>query len=171
MIIGRNNMNIKKILCPIDFSKFSDTANKWASEIAKTSGAEITYLNVAPQGAYNGDYGYAMERTREEVLSRLVAIEPTIDGVKHNHDVAVCILVADAIIEYADANQIDLIVIPTHGRTGFRRLVMGSVAEAVLRRANCPVVTVRPESSFFEELASDRSTESVPVVESKERVS
>lgn len=165
-------MNIKKILCPVDFSNYSDKASEFASIFAKASGAEIVYLHVASQGAYNGDYGYAMERTREHALSRLVAVEPVIDGIKFNHDVKVCSLIADTIVEYAEEHDIDLIVIPTHGRTGLRRLVLGSVAETVLRKAKCAVATVRPNSDFFDQdPKSDWVAESVPVQEESEGVS
>jgi nucleotide-binding universal stress UspA family protein len=156
-------MKIKKILCPVDFSRYTDRASEFASIFAKASGAEIVFLHVAPQGAYNGDYGYAMERTAEHAMARLVSVEPTIEGIKFSHDVKVCMMIADSIVEYASEHDIDLIVLPTHGRTGLRRLVLGSVAEAVLRRANCAVATVRPNSNFFNQNPiSDWSAESVP---------
>lgn len=155
------NMNIKKILCPIDFSPYTEKAREFASIFAAASGAEIIFLNVAPQGP--NDYGYAMQRTAEHAMARLVAIEPTIEGVKFSHDVKVCKMIADTIVEYASEHGVDLIVLPTRGRTGLRRLVLGSVAEAVLRRANCAVATVRSSSDFFnQDSISDWSAESVP---------
>jgi nucleotide-binding universal stress UspA family protein len=53
------------------------------------------------------------------------------------------------IIEYAQSQQIDLIVIGTHGRSGFAHILMGSVAERVVRKAPCPVLSVKPEGHQF----------------------
>lgn len=150
-------MNIRKILCPIDFSAFSDKASAFASIFAKASGAEIIYLHVADQTSGN-DYAYAIERIRENAIDRLSKIEPTIDGIKFSHAALVCSMIADTIVEYADEHDVDLIVIPTHGRTGLRRLLHGSVAEAVLRKSKCVVATVRPDSKFFEQVSEVDST-------------
>ena len=156
-------MNIKKILCAVDFSPFSNNANEIASAFANVSGAEIVYLHVAEQRAYSGDYDYAMQRTAEKALVNLAAMEPTMEGIPHSHEVKVSSRIADSIVEYAGENEIDLIVIPTHGRTGLRRLIFGSVAGHVIRKANCTVATVRPESEFFDrESKSEWSTGSVP---------
>jgi nucleotide-binding universal stress UspA family protein len=75
-------------------------------------------------------------------------------------------------VKYADEHECDLIVIPTHGRTGLRRIFLGSVAEAVLRKANCAVATIRPESgSLFKEAHSDAAAESSPATKEEGKLS
>ena len=137
-------MNLKKILCPIDFSDFNQHANEIASTLASANGASIVYLTVPPQGASSDDYGYAMEREKERALEKLVSFEPSVPGVEFSHEVQISILTGKTIVEFAEENDVDLIVMATHGRTGLRRLMMGSVTEYVVRNATCEVLTVKP---------------------------
>lgn len=137
-------MNVNTILCPIDFSEFNEVANEYASTLARTWGASIIYLTVPGQGVYNGDYTYAMERTAERELQKLKEYQPLFPEIEYVHEVKVSSLTAQSIVEFAADNDVDLIVLSTHGRTGMRRVLMGSVAEAVVRTANCPVLTVKP---------------------------
>ena len=146
-------MKISKILCPIDFSEFNQLANGIASDIASICGASIVYLAVADQGS--DDYAYAMERTIEKTLEQLSEFHPKADGIEHAHEVRVSNLTAQAIVEFANSNDVDLIVLATHGRSGWKRILMGSVAESILRTSRCPVLTVKPDSEH-----SDATSES-----------
>lgn len=148
-------MNAKKILCPIDFSEFNHAANEFASALAQTWDATIVYLAVPDQGTGNGDYEYAMRRTVEREQQKLSEFVPTLPGIKYSHEVKVCSRTAQAIVEYANSHDIDLIVLATHGRTGIRRLFMGSVAEAVVRTASCPVLTIKPDNKEFKEVPDE----------------
>lgn len=137
-------MNWKRILCPVDLTQTCSECVRIASALSRECGAELVFLYVAvpelpaSSGAAIPEVNQAIERERQ-VLSQ---IQPTAAGVLHRHEL-VRGQPAPAIVHYAQQNQIDLIVMPTHGRTGFTRLLLGSVAEEVLRHAPCPVLAIR----------------------------
>ena len=150
-------MNVKRILCPTDFSDCSRAALEFALELAQRLGASIRLLHVFQLPQYVGfEDGLTMTaasagvftdlrkkadeqlRAEQELCSKAgvsIAIEH-VDGVPH----------AEIIRLSASA---DLVVMGTHGRTGLPRLVLGSVAERVVRLAKCPVLTV-PASDHAE---------------------
>src|SRR5437016_7879524 len=141
-------MKAKKILFPTDFSAFGQEALRWATVLARDTGATMIIAHVEePPMAYGGGEMYfpAEEGDREELKQALVKIVPADPNVRFEHK----LLAGDpasAIVEAAEQENADLIVIGTHGRTGLTRLLMGSVAEAVVRRAKCPVLTVKHPS-------------------------
>lgn len=140
-------MNFKSVLCPVDFSNSSDAALQYASIFAREANALLTLVHVEETlPEYPADIaGYGMgvvaiERNRSANL--LANASPAIEGVHFERRV----LKGDPaheILRFAEQENVDLIVMGTHGRRGLSRLVMGSVAESVLRRAKCPVLTVR----------------------------
>jgi nucleotide-binding universal stress UspA family protein len=139
-------MNAQRILFPTDFSPASEAALKWATSLARDSGATLFIVHVEePPLAYGGGelyYGGGDEVNREELRKSLIHVVPTDHAVPYEH----VLLVgdpADAIIQAAEKEDADLIVMGTHGRTGLTRLLMGSVAEAVVRKAKCPVLTIK----------------------------
>ena len=136
-------MDIKKILCPIDFSDFNQAANEYASMLANSSGAELVYLHVSlPDVAY-GTYVYVdMNEQEANDRKRLEEIKPTLPGIEASYAVEFG-SPSDQIVAFAKENNIDLIVMGTHGRTGLGRVVMGSVAEAVIRKSECPVLALK----------------------------
>lgn len=142
-------LKAKKILFPSDFSVYGQEALKWATALARDTGATLIIAHVEePPMAYGGGEMYfpIEEGDREELRRTLVKILPTDSKVPFEHK----LLVGDpatAIVEAAESENADMIVIGTHGRTGLTRLLMGSVAEAVVRRAKCPVLTVKHPSS------------------------
>ena len=135
-------MKVEKILCPIDFSDFNQAANEHASNLAKAYGAKVVYLFVS-----NPDIPFASfehvntELDEKEAREHLEKIRPTTD-VEFEHEVLFGPPAA-GIVDYANDNHIDLIVIGTHGRTGLSRLLMGSIAESVVRNAECPVLALK----------------------------
>jgi len=148
-------LKAKNILFPTDLSETSQTALSYASALASESGAtlHIVYVDEVPEAFVEGlgpggaGYGYVPdpENTHKGVHNQLLAVRPTIDGVKYEHhflrghpD--------EAILQFSDSEDIDLIVMGSHGRKGITRLLMGSVAESVVRRAKCPVLTVKEPS-------------------------
>ena len=137
-------MNIKQILCPIDFSDFNQSANEYASLLAKSTGAKIIYFHTSlPLATTYGAYGYIdVDEEAERDQQRLEKIKPTIDGIEASHVLRFG-SPAVMIVDFAEENDVDLIVMGTHGRTGMRRVVMGSVAEAVVRKAKCPVLAIK----------------------------
>jgi nucleotide-binding universal stress UspA family protein len=136
-------MHANSILCPIDFSPTAERALDLASSLAKDSGAVLLILHVmrCPR-VYDGDMCGDTVRTAADVMASFNQVHPTKDGVP-------CVRSLQwgdpeqVILQTACDQNVDVIVMGTHGRTGLRRLLMGSVAEHVVRRAPCPVLTVR----------------------------
>jgi universal stress protein A len=142
----------KRILVPMDFSAPSDAALDYARSMATRFDASLHLLHVA-EDPYRAVYSAEVfvpeiEGLRDEILGD--AIGRLKDRLRAS-DVNELHATADAIIgtpagciaEYAAAHEIDLIVMGTHGRGGMSHLLMGSVAERVVRTAPCPVLTVR----------------------------
>jgi nucleotide-binding universal stress UspA family protein len=139
----------RRICCPVDFSPPSSVALRTAAELARRLGASLTVLHVhqeppvpAPfQPAPGEDPGAddaAAEARRLLELARSEAEAGT------GAPVATEMLTGDAVGELVrHAADYDLLVMGTHGRTGVRRLVLGSVTDRVLKHAPCPVVVVR----------------------------
>ena len=103
----------------------------------------IVHVEEPPMPMYGTEYLYDIpERGADELMRRLSRVVPTDPKVPHEHR----LLAGDAaktIVALADAEKVDAIVIGTHGRRGLTRLLMGSVAEAVVRQAHCPVLAVK----------------------------
>jgi nucleotide-binding universal stress UspA family protein len=143
---------IHTILHPTDFSKQSEFAFQLACSLARDYGAELFVLHVvSPPVVVYGEGVLPVEPESYQVelrekLHRLHAGEPEV-RVLHR-------LVegqpVDEILRLAKEIGCDLIVMGTHGRTGLGRVLMGSVAEKVVRTAPCPVVTVREPSPVAE---------------------
>jgi len=142
----------KRILVPIDFSPPSDAALEYARSIAARYGASLQLLHVA-EDPYRAFYSAEVfvpqiEGLRDEILNETCGqlrdrLRPS--DVTEFHATAESIIgtPAGSIVEYADGHDVDLIVMGTHGRGGMSHLLMGSVAERVVRTASCPVLTVR----------------------------
>ncbi len=141
-------MNIKNILFPTDFSHTGDKGLAMAEALARDSGAKILVVHVEePPTAYGGgEMYYGMIEPDIEHLKELLAkVKPKDPQIAYEHHM-ITGEPADAIVRFAEEHDIDMIVMGTHGRTGLLRLLMGSVAEAVVRRAKCAVLTVKPAS-------------------------
>ena len=138
-------MDVKKILVPIDFSGLNDGALALASSLASDNGAKLLLVHVdEPIAAYGGagDAYYIEPPDLTPVRRHLEMAIPTRPDVGYEHH----LLSGDPapeLVQFAEQQKVDLIVMGTHGRTGFSRLLMGSVAEAVIRHANCPVLTLK----------------------------
>jgi nucleotide-binding universal stress UspA family protein len=135
---------IRRILVPIDWSKPSIRAFQLAASLAQEHDAQLVVPYVVPLPTVM--YGPPPESYLEHLREELVRIHPTDPRTRIQH------LLSEgdparAILQAARDNQCDLIVIGTHGRTGVNRLLEGSVAEQVVRKAPCPVMTVKTENS------------------------
>jgi nucleotide-binding universal stress UspA family protein len=141
---------VRRILVPVDFSDASSAAVRHANALAQTYGAEIDLLHVVEQVVYPSAYGVEPAYfPTQEVLARVERTlgEMAREGLGRNQ-VQVSAVVGYApmsILDHADEHDIDLIVIATHGRSGLDRMLLGSVAERVLRRAPTPVFIVKPD--------------------------
>ena len=157
--MGDVTMNIKRILLATDFSECSDAALVFASHLAGKTDARLYIVHVngivdvsvpavpPTEGGYYYDAPWGYER--REVRERLNKIVPTVANVAYEH----CYLTGSPvaqILKLAEREHMDLIVIGSHGRTGFSRLLMGSVAEGVVRSAQCPVLVVKQPTTVSE---------------------
>ena len=143
-------IEIRRILCPIDFSDFSRRALDYAIAIARWYKVTITAVHVdasleivgypAPMVGVPATWKFS---DRAELLTRLQRFVEAKSAPGVPIETVVCEgPVVTEILEQVSATRADLIVMGTHGASGFERLVLGSVAEKVLRKARCPVLTV-----------------------------
>jgi nucleotide-binding universal stress UspA family protein len=145
-----DRIQIERILCPTDFSVFSSRALRHATALARRFEARLTVLHVIPQWIpYGGEGAYlAAPTTAKPELSRQVEDSVRVFAATAVEDgVAVETIVREAepwreILAVAGELPADLLVMGTHGRGGFEQLLLGAVAEKVLHRAPCPVLTV-----------------------------
>lgn len=137
-------MKARKILVPTDFSSYSQAALEMATSLARDSGAEIVVLYVQDlQVEYGGGEMYFVAEPDHKELTRLLhAVVPTDAAAPCRHRLVIG-HPAHSILQVAEVEGVDFIVMGTHGRTGLSRLLMGSVAEEVVRKAKCPVLTVK----------------------------
>ena len=145
-----------KILSPVDFSEFTDEILVYAVNIANRFNSELHLIHVIPNLNYFTPY--------ESFLTpeNLVAIERNIEGeVGKDFDkitkklnlpfkrIVKTGVTFVEIIDYIKQQEIDLVVMGTHGRSGIEHILIGSVAEKVVRKSPCPVLTVRPKGKAF----------------------
>jgi nucleotide-binding universal stress UspA family protein len=140
-------MKAKKIVVPTDFSDRSRAVLEYAAALARENNGELLIVNVreltpiytTSEGLYCG----FDEQDHAALQKMLEQVRPSDANVRVRH----CLLdgaPADAIVQLAAQEKADLIVMATHGRTGVMHVLMGSVAEAVVRNAECPVLTLKP---------------------------
>lgn len=146
-------LTVNRILLARDFSDVSDQALRYAVDLARRFDAtlHLLYAEVLHKDPFGADTAGAGDTLSAQIRERLaqdvdqmplVKRYPELDTVI---DVRRDVAAAPAIMEYAEDEGVDLIVMGTHGRRGVRRLLLGSVAEEVVRRADRPVLTVRKD--------------------------
>ena len=139
-------MSDEKILVPVDFSPSSQAALEYAAAFAKDFGAELVIVHVVDHEVEHLP-GVRPNEALAGLHEALQALKPNDESAVVSHQMLEG-TPADAILEFAQANNVKMIVMGTHGRTGLRRFVLGSVAEKVAREATCPVLTLRqPEDT------------------------
>jgi nucleotide-binding universal stress UspA family protein len=132
---------VSVILHPTDFSGPSRDAFDLACSLARDHGARVVVLHVLPVLLY-GDLGPVLPPPTEELEQALRELRPADPGVEVEYRLTQGEPAREILAEARDCGC-DLIVMGTHGRTGLGRLLMGSVAEQVVRKAPCPVLTVK----------------------------
>ena len=135
---------LKKILAPTDFSELSVRGVRYACELAKDVGAEVTILNVVTvdeSGINKGEMGEHKQRLDEFVAKNVADVSANL-RISKLVDAGQAYV---AIIDCAENERIDLIVISSHGRSGLSRMLIGSVTDKVLRGASRPVLVVPSE--------------------------
>ena len=149
--------DIKNVLVPIDFSDYSKSALKYAVNFCKNNNAEMTLIYVVEPVIYPPDFSMGQiaipsvntewdERAKQE-LDKL-AKEQIPEGVSVKTIIKTGKPFIE-IIETASELDVDLIIIATHGRTGVEHILFGSTAEKVVRKAPCPVLTLREPVKGF----------------------
>lgn len=144
-----HDSNAQRILVPVDFSDQTQAALAHARALARIYGARVDLLHVVEEAVLTQVYGIELVSdavndvtagTRQALKDMMASGIGTLSGG------AVYVVVgepAQSIARFAEQIDADLIVIPSHGRTGLHRIVMGSVAESVIRTASCPVFTMK----------------------------
>lgn len=158
-------INIKQILFPTDFSECSNEAKKYACALCEKFRAELHLLHVIHNLATevpSFGMGLAFPAFLENIPAKMDELErhaigslaQELDPEWQKSNRATLATKQGPpfveIVRYAKTHQIDMIVIGTHGRSALKHALMGSVAEKVVRKAPCPVLTVRPESHAFQ---------------------
>jgi nucleotide-binding universal stress UspA family protein len=138
-------VSFKNILLATDFSAASEKAFAYAVAVARRHGSKITLAHVIPPDSVSLLPAPSAERQRDEEERQLegLASRSELNQIPHEAILragSVGSVLSSVILE----QEIDLVILATHGRSGLKKLVLGSVAEEVLRRAQCPVLTVGP---------------------------
>lgn len=141
-------VTVERILVPVDFSDCSLDALEYATVVAQQAKASLTLLHVLEPVSYGLDFAFTHVGTREQVRELWTKRLEELTAVLKTTHVPVESqlrggLPSDSILDYAKTRPCDLIVMGTHGRRGVSHALSGSVAEAILRKAHCPVLTVR----------------------------
>ena len=145
---------IHSILCPVDFSDASHKAVRYAREFAASMGSSVYLLNVVeprPMAVditlnyvpLEEDLEKAAKADLDVVLQQFLSA-----GLKAECSVEIG-NPSDVILEKSGELQANLVIMGSHGKTGLSRFIMGSVAETVVRKANCPVLIVKAEENEF----------------------
>jgi nucleotide-binding universal stress UspA family protein len=145
-------MPINTVLCPIDFSESSAHALELAAAVARACNSRLIVLHAnvplfVPVPGLPSPPDRVPEYERERVLNQAALfVESSIGSANRAHVSVVVSHPTAAILDSAATLPADLIVMGTHGLSGFEHLMLGSVTEKVLRRATCPVLTVPPRA-------------------------
>lgn len=138
----------KTILCPVDFDENSQAALDEAVEIARHFGSSVVLVHVLPLVLTLGELpppAALYEDQEKDAQAKLNDIaKQKLSGLKHQALVYTGDVIGSVLLAQAK-HQPDLLVMATHGRRGLARMFLGSVTEAIVRKATCPVLTIREE--------------------------
>lgn len=146
--------NIKNILLPTDFSPLSLSAAEYAIDLAEQNHARIHLLHVlekTPPILTIRSLDLSEEKIRQSIESDAKEmLEGAVVKIRKGKDIQIVPVIKkgvdyEEIVAYSEENDIDVIIIATHGRTGLLHTLLGSVAEKVIRYAKCPVLVITPK--------------------------
>jgi len=150
---GSSMIKINKILVPVDFSEGSALALRYAATFACEYGAQIHLLNVIEEEVMQaGSLSDTLNTTDKWEEQNKKLLEEFVPKELNNLDIIKRVqggLVYESIIDYARENEVSLIIIGAHGRSGILTTLLGDTSYAVTRQADCPVLTVRPTQRTF----------------------
>ncbi|AJW71508.1 universal stress protein [Nitrosopumilus adriaticus] len=145
---------VNNILVPYDFTNFGDLAFDKAMEIAKKFDSKLTLISVI--GSDIDTSGMSLSRAEEAHDESENKAKEDLNKLKNSNiveNVSISVEIvhnsssSDGILLFAEKNNTDLIVMGSHGRSGFKKVVLGSVASNVVAKARCPVMIVKPPKS------------------------
>ena len=147
-------MRYAKILCPVDFSEASREALVAAADLARSFDSTLTLVHIyqlpvlaVPEMSFRPDLFGEIMKSVDESLAKWTQ-EAIGLGARRVESTKLEGIPWDAIVKLAGDGHADLVVMGTHGRTGLRHALLGSVAERVVRHAPCPVLVVRPSAAM-----------------------
>lgn len=146
-------LHIGRILAATDFSEEATLALKFAARLAKQLHSRLHVLHTVEPQVYathaaglTGELQKIEMKRGEEGLSVYVSKIPEVRTLRHE-EIVFCGSPTEAIVEIVESKRIDLVVMGSHGRSGVRKMLIGSVAEATIRRLHCPVLVFGPRCS------------------------
>ncbi|HJO47542.1 MAG TPA: universal stress protein [Candidatus Scalindua sp.] len=148
-------INIKNILCPVDHSDCSKEALKYAVSFAIKDNSKLYLLHVIDIRTFDESINAMTpqipdDKTLAQLKTKLLDCIP--EEIRDDMDVEALVVQGIPFVEIistAKKNDVDMIVLGSHGRTGITHMMMGSVSEKVVRKAPCPVLTVRKSDHKF----------------------
>jgi universal stress protein A len=142
-------ITIKKIICPVDFSELSRKALQYANEFARLSDGKVFLVGVIENDP-TINYSHDLEKEDSDEEKRLTALieEENMAGIVADYVIYEG-SAEECILDYAKRQKADVIIMGSHGRRGLKRMILGSVAEHVIRRAPCPVLVVKENEHEF----------------------
>ena len=148
-------IKINKILVPVDFSEGSELALRYAATFASEYGAQIHLLNVIEEEVLHaGNLGDPLETSSTWHEQNMKQLESFVPAKYNDFDIIRKVqggLVYETIINYAKENEISLIIIGAHGKTGFIDSWLGGNSYEIARKSPCAVLTVKPRGRGFVE--------------------
>ncbi len=146
-------IKLNKILVPVDFSEGSALALRYAATFACEYGAQIHLLNVIEEEVMHpGNLSDPLETSSKWEAQNRKEMDEFVPKEFHNLDIIKNVkggLVYETIIDYANTNEVGLIIIGAHGRTGFIESWLGGTSYEVARKSPCAVLTVKPQDKGF----------------------
>jgi len=145
-------MEIKKMLIPVDFSEFSNRAVSYAINLSERFNAEITLLHVVTLFHEDVKEESLLENYEKRIHRKLKDHKSAVNkkGVAVESVLLRGFSAADKILEFIQENDFDLVVMGSHGRTGIKHLLHGSVSERVVRLSSIPVLTIHHSTKKFD---------------------
>ena len=141
---------LKEILVPVDFTECTDKALSYALPFARQFGASLTLLHVVEPVLAAASEAVLVEVPSDDDVKRALAnLRTRLEEQTQCRTILRKGNAVKEIIDVASEQNCDLIILSTHGRTGLDRLISGSTAEKVVRRAGCPILVVRPHEHDF----------------------
>ncbi len=145
-------LEIHHILVPIDFQEYTEELTEFAVNVASKLVAKITFFHVVENVVYYSDFiptylHLNNEETFQHAKMKMIAlVEKSKNSWLRCTGEVLMGDVVDTILEYTKKEGIDMVVMGTHGTRGIEKILLGSVAERVIKRASCPTLVYRPRS-------------------------